>query len=190
VEATLDEAPRLANTVIEWLTAEGIVDATLTDGRDVWGAGYYRPGPNHRLVVAHPDHPYATGFAESGLGRLKVVIGRTVFYPVQGEPGPAVCPLCGYAVMLIDSETGQATEDWELFSDALADWPDGGPGIVHCPNNGSAITINEWQWQGDWPIAVGHLGFEFWNWPLLHPDFVTQIGRLIGHRVVVTRGKL
>jgi hypothetical protein len=53
VEATLDEASRLANTVIEWLTAEGIIDATLTDGGDVWGAGYYRPGPSHRLVVVN-----------------------------------------------------------------------------------------------------------------------------------------
>jgi uncharacterized protein (DUF2345 family) len=41
VEATLDEAPRLASTVIEWLTVEGIIDATPTDDRDLWGAGYY-----------------------------------------------------------------------------------------------------------------------------------------------------
>jgi hypothetical protein len=55
-----------------------------------------------------------------------------------------------------------------LGYNALADWCDGGPGTVICPNNSSAIAINEWQWQGDWPIAVGHLGFTFWNWPLLH----------------------
>lgn len=66
------------NRVIEWLTADGIIDATPTDDRDVWGPGYYRPGPQHRLAVAHPDHPYAIAFAQSRLGRLQVVIGRTV----------------------------------------------------------------------------------------------------------------
>lgn len=100
-----------------------------------------------------------------------------------------MCPRCGCAVTITDPETGQATDDWHLFSDALADWHHGGPGVVHCPNSGSAITINEWQWHGDWPIAVGHLGFEFWNWPLLQPD-ASQIGGRLGHRVVVTRGEL
>jgi len=42
----------------------------------------------------------------------------------------------------------------------------------------------------DWPIAVGHLGFTFWNWPRLDPGFVSQLGRELGHRVEVTRGKL
>jgi hypothetical protein len=65
-----------------------------------------------------------------------------------------------------------------------------GSGTVLCQNCGSAITINEWKWQGDWPIVVGHLGFKFWNWPLLHTNFVRQIGDRLGHRVVVTRGRL
>jgi hypothetical protein len=90
----------------------------------------------------------------------------------------------------MDPETEEMTADWQLFGDALADWHDGGPGIVNCPNNGSAIAINEWQWRGNWPIAVGHLGFTFWNWPLLHANFVGQIGDQLGHRVVTTRGKL
>jgi hypothetical protein len=190
VVATLDEAPRLAGTVIEWLTVEGIIDAAPTDDRDVWGAGYYQPGPNHLLAAADPDHPYATGLVESGLARLKVVIGRMVFCPVQGEPGPAVCPLCGYAVTLTDPDTGRATQDWELFSEALGNWHSGGPGTVACPNNGSPIGINEWHWQGDWPIAVGHLGFEFWNWPILSTDFTSRIASRLGHRVVITRGTL
>ena len=56
--------------------------------------------------------------------------------------------------------------------------------------DGSAIAINDWQRQGDWPIVVGHLGFEFWYWPLLHPDFAAQVSHRLGHRIVVTRGKL
>jgi len=190
VEAAAEEAPGLASTIIEWMTVEGIIHATPTDDRDVWGAGYYRPGPNYQVTVALTDDSFAVEFALSRLGRLQVTTGRTVFYPIQGVPGPAVCPLCGYSVALTDSKTGQMTDDWQLFSNALADWHDGGPGLVDCPSNGSAIALNDWRWQGDWPIAVGHLGFTFWNWPVLHPNFVGQIGRELGHRVVVTRGKL
>jgi hypothetical protein len=87
IEATLDEAPRLADTVIGWLSAEGIIDPTPTDDRDRWGAGYYRPGPNHQLVVAQPEHPYAKEFVESDLGRLRVVIGRTLLDPGQSGIG-------------------------------------------------------------------------------------------------------
>jgi hypothetical protein len=190
VEATLDEAPRLGRTMIAWLTVEGIIDASPTDDRDVWGAGHYLPGRNRQLTAALADDPYTRAFAQSRLGRLEVTTGRAVFYPIQGEPGPAVCPLCGYSVALMDPETGEMTDDWQLFGNALADWHDGGPGTVTCPNNGSAIAINEWQWQGNWPIAVGHLGLTFWNWPLLHPNFVGRIGDRLGHRVVTTRGKL
>jgi hypothetical protein len=84
VDVTLDEAPRLAATVVEWLAEEGVIDAIPTDEHDVWGANCYRPGPDHQRAVAHPGHPYAVYFAQSRVGRLKAVVGRTVFYPVQG----------------------------------------------------------------------------------------------------------
>ena len=156
VDATLDEAPELAGTVVKWLSDRGIIGATPTDDRDAWGAGYYLPGPDHRPAVVHPGDPYVVAVAQSGRGRLEVTVGRAVFYPTQGTPGPAVCPLCRYAVALVDPETGQTTGDWELFSDALADWHDGGPGTVVCPNNGSVTSINEWQWQatGQSPSAT------------------------------------
>jgi hypothetical protein len=159
-------------------------------GTLIWGMGYFLPGPTSLLTAANTNDPYTLTFAPSNVGRLEMTIGRTVFYPFQGEPGPAVCPLCGYSVALIDSETGEMTNDRQLFVAAITDWHSGGPGAVACPNCGSAIAINEWKWQGEWPIAVGHLGFTFWNWPSLHPDFVGQMGDRLGHRVVTTRGKL
>ena len=121
---------------------------------------------------------------------LAVSADRRVFVPTQGELGPATCPLCGHTVTLEDPATGEPTDDWELFSDALGYWYDGGAGEVCCPNCGSPITINEWRWPADWPIAVGYLGFTFWNWPRLSSMFVRRLADLLGHRLVVTRGKV
>jgi hypothetical protein len=190
VDATPDDAPRLASAMIGWLTAEGIIDATPIDESKGWGTVDYRRGPNYQQTIADPHDPYAATFSQLKLGRLEVTTGRTIYYPYEGAPGPAVCPMCGYSIVLTDPATGRLTGDWEPFSDALGDWQDGGSGTVVCPNNGSSIAINDWQWQGDWPVAVGHLGFTFWNWPQLHPDFVSQFNDRLGHRVVLTCGKL
>jgi hypothetical protein len=187
VEATLAEAPELADAVLRWLVAEGLVDATRSDTALGTDRGH-RAGPRCREALGDPEQADAmASFRTNGLG---IEIGRTVFYPIQGEPGPALCPLCEHLVLLVDPVTWRDTPDLELFNDALGDWHDGGDGTVTCPNCGSGIAINEWQWQGDWPIVVGHLGFKFWNWPLLHPNFVREIGERLRHRVVVTRGKL
>jgi hypothetical protein len=163
VEATLDEAPGLADLVRAWLIAEGIVDPQPTDD------GHFRS-------------------KGAGEGRVQLEIGRKVFFPVQGSPGPAACPRCGYPVVLTDVQTGKATIDWQSFSDALTDWHNGGAGEVRCVSCASVVAINDWYWQGDWPVAVGNLGITFWNWSRLDPSFVRQLGERLGHRVVVTRG--
>ncbi|HEX8632054.1 MAG TPA: hypothetical protein VF755_28170 [Catenuloplanes sp.] len=52
------------------------------------------------------------------------------------------------------------------------------------------IGFNDWHWIGGWPFAVGFLGLTFWNWPPLRIAFVAEVAHHLGHRVVVTRGKL
>lgn len=187
VEATSDEAQGLGRMITDWLIIEGIIDSSATD--DVPGAGCYRAGPRHQLTAVLPETEEAVDFAQSALGRLEVATGRTVFSLARRQLGPAVCPLCKYSVVLTDPETGGETVDGELFADAFADWQRGGPGIVVCPSNGSAIAIDKWHWQGNWSIATGRVGFVFWNWPSLHPGFIDQISDRLGHCVVVTRGR-
>ncbi|MEU6351774.1 hypothetical protein ABZ896_20915 [Streptomyces sp. NPDC047072] len=51
------------------------------------------------------------------------------------------------------------------------------------------VPVAEWTWDGS--FAPAHLGFVFWNWPPLSPEFRARIaGLLDGHRVVRVRGKL
>ena len=115
---------------------------------------------------------------------------KTVFCPAQGEIGPVACRRCGQSLTLEDPATGELTAHWEPFSAALGNSWAGGPGTVTCPRCQQAAGLNDWHWTGDWPIAVGFLGFTFWNWPALSRPFITQFSARLGHPVVLTKGKL
>ncbi|WP_322749713.1 MULTISPECIES: hypothetical protein [unclassified Frankia] len=185
VEATETETTALAATVVRWLINTDIIAAEATDC--VLGADLgYGPGPRHALALAEPDD-YLSRLRTNG---VTVTTGRTAFHPVQGELGPVVCPRCDQTMLLEDAGTGATTKQWEVFSDAIGSWHNGGPGDVACASCGQVGLLNDWRWIGDWPFAFGFLGFTFWNWPRLSDAFVAQVAERLRHRVVVTRGKL
>jgi endogenous inhibitor of DNA gyrase (YacG/DUF329 family) len=184
-EATEAEAPALGASVVAWLAGAGIIEAVPTDCVLSTEPGY-PPGPRYIAAVTGPGerlHSLRTN-------GLAVITTRSVFHPIQGELGPVACPRCGQTVELEDPATGQAAHQWERFSDALSTWMTGGPCEVACPHCGQAAGFNDWHWASDWPFAVGFLGFKFWNWPPLKESFIAQLASQLGHRVVVTRGKL
>jgi hypothetical protein len=184
VDAAEAEAPALAASVVSWLAGAGIIAGDPADCVLGTGPGY-PPGPQHAAAVAMPD----AALLRLRANGVEVHTTKTVFCPVQEEIGPVACPGCGQVMVLEDPATGQATADWELFSDALDKWWAGEPSAVTCPRCQQASGLNDWRWTGDWPIAVGFLGFTFWNWPALSQSFITQVGTHLGHRVVVTQGK-
>lgn len=186
VEATEAEAPALAGTVVSWLAGMGIIASAAT-GDCLLGTGPgYPPGQNYMTAVSEPGHT----LLRLRTNGVEVHTTKTAFVPVQGEFGPVACPHCGHAAVLEDPETGDTTVHWERFSDALDQWWAGEHGLVACPHCQLAAGLNDWQWAGDWPIAVGFLGFTFWNWPPLSKAFIAQVAAHLGHRVVVTKGKL
>jgi hypothetical protein len=143
-------------------------------------------GPNYLTAVTEPDR-MVLKLRTNG---VEVHMTKTVFVSVQGEIGPVACPRCGQGVVLEDPGTGETTAHWEKFSDALDQWWAGESGLVACPHCQQPSGLNDWQWTGDWPIAVGFLGFTFWNWPALSESFIAQVAARLGNRVVVTKGKL
>jgi uncharacterized protein (UPF0212 family) len=186
VQATASEADGLAAAVLHWLGQEGIVAVTATHcllGLDEYG---YAPGARHSVALDDPSDDYALRHAVNG---LEIELGRRVFHPVQGEIGPIECPHCLTRILLEDA-AGNLTDHWEALEMALTDWVRGGPGRTGCPACGQPIGVNDWHWPGQWPFAVGFLGFRFWNWPSLSSTFIAAVRQRLGHRVVVTRGHL
>ncbi|MFF2305526.1 hypothetical protein ACFVVP_23785 [Streptomyces sp. NPDC058128] len=160
LDATAEDAVAHGARVAAWLVGEGIV--RLPD---------HDPGPRWDR---------ATGFQEAlGSEGLAVVTGRTVFFSPQ-HTGPPVCPYCAVAF---------GDEHREAFSPAMDAWWNTGCAEVPCPGCGRVVPLAAWKWAGD-GLAFAYLGFEFRNGPALLPEFVAQLGRVIGHRTRFVRGRI
>ncbi|CAM5315436.1 hypothetical protein [Streptomyces narbonensis] len=184
-EATPEEVQGLAANVLDWLIADGFVSAERTDcvlGADAGHA----PGPRYGEAVKDPDPELAHMWSNG----LHVTVERTVFDAGQGEPSAVTCPHCTAEVPLVDERWSPLDEKWALFADAVGSWAEGEDEPVACPSCGRTAPVHTWRWADDY-FAFGHLGFTFWNWPTLRPEFVADFSRrLVGHRTVLLEGKL
>jgi hypothetical protein len=183
VEAAPDEVEELAAAVIGWLIEVGVVAAERTDcvlGSDLG----YPPGPNYADAVTEPD----SSLSRLWTNGLEVLTGRTVFDSGQGDIESAECPYCNTGNRFVDDRWEFDSAAWGPFAAAIDDWYASGDGRLACPACAKPVGLNEWRWKPDW--GFGHLGFTFWNWPVLAPSFVAEFSRRLGHRVVCTGGKL
>ncbi|WP_435283283.1 hypothetical protein [Streptomyces koelreuteriae] len=175
LDATATDAEPLARRVLDWLTAEGVVLAERTDC--VLGQPLGQPpGPHwERAVTDDWDFEPWDGLA--------VHTSRTGFTSGADMPGAAVCPHCATATPLDD-------ETRPRFFTAMQTWHDTGTASVDCPACTTPVAVPDWSWD-ETPLAFGHLGFEFWNWPDLTEDFRTRLaGQLDGHRTAYVWGKI
>ncbi|MCX5262436.1 hypothetical protein [Streptomyces sp. NBC_00199] len=163
---------RLAERVVEWLVAEGIVLATAKTGWALGDDPAHPPGPHWDKAVTHARWGSPEG--------LVVYSTRSVFYGNSGGGEPFVtCPRCA-----------AVTGDTSFLSPAMESWYRTGKACPACPACGEAVSLPEWNWSDD-HLAFAHLGFRFWNWPRLDDAFRTRMTRLLdGHRTVYLAGKL
>jgi len=171
-DATSDEAEALALIVRNWLVSEGIIAAEMTDC--VLGADFgHSPGPRHARVLRVPDDGLP-GLRTNG---LNIIVERQLFYGTPGDLG-LVCASC--EDLIDDGEEIWAVIDQWCAGDDSAEYG--------CPWCGHTELISEWTFDPPW--GFGNLGFEFWNWPMLRPEFVDEVTRRLGHRTVLVSGKL
>ncbi|MGY1993816.1 hypothetical protein [Mycolicibacterium fortuitum] len=79
-------------------------------------------------------------------------------------------------------------DEWQTAFAAVGDWAEGGTGAMPCPSCGSVNGLNGWDWKPAW--GFGLLTMEVWNWHPLTPEFIAEVSRFLGHRVVYTSFKL
>ncbi|MFF3320160.1 hypothetical protein ACFYV5_32330 [Streptomyces sp. NPDC003035] len=68
-------------------------------------------------------------------------------------------------------------------------WQRTGTAEMRCPACDRWGALPEWTWE-DNRFALAHLGFEVWNAARLRPEFVAEVGRVLGHRIRTVAGKL
>jgi hypothetical protein len=171
IDAAPDEAQRLAIAIMEWLIKSEVV-APAGTGCVLGDGPGHAPGLRYAEAVVVPDH---------ALLRLKTngvnaVTGRTVFHNGQSGVERISCPHCGVVA------------DWDDVADTIGTWYEGGHGSRPCVGCQRRVGLNDWRWEPPW--GFGHLGFTFWNWPQLRPEFVAEVSARLGHRVIWIADKL
>ncbi|MEV7522313.1 hypothetical protein [Streptomyces sp. NPDC091371] len=157
-----------------WLEAEGFIRPVPWRGEVV-----HLAGPRWREVVdlvAWDWRARIKELEEEPGDEVRVVAGRAVFFAGAGDSTSPVCPHCR-----------NTTSDWS--SAAINTWYATGAADLDCPACGRRAPLPDWDWTGDY-FAFAHLGFEFDDWPTLRPDFTAALGRALGHRIRVLRGKI
>ncbi|MFJ3711916.1 hypothetical protein OG204_06110 [Streptomyces sp. NBC_01387] len=188
VEATQEEAERLAPRLVDWLVEQGIVTRELTrDGMYSMGTDVgHLPGPHWaRAVSDASDEPDAPG-------PVAVIVGRNQYCGGQGasEAVSAVCPRCAREIRFIDYQSlvHAVDEDaWRPFCQGIEAWRATGHAGVSCPSCVKPIPMTEWLWAPG--FALGSLAVDFWNWPRLSREFVAEAERQTGHRIEELTGK-
>jgi hypothetical protein len=172
LDASEREAPESAARIREWLIAGGIIENRMTDcilGNDPG----FPPGLNYIRATERTD-PLLFQVRTNG---LEIIVKREVFCSISGEQ------------MLICSACSGRFEPPEGWHDAIDEWSQRkGPGLLACPACNAERPITEWQHDPAW--GFGNLGFQFWNWPRLKTSFIEEVSARLGHRVVLTFGKL
>ncbi|GAA3125262.1 hypothetical protein ACFFR3_40330 [Nonomuraea salmonea] len=183
VQATPQEAETLAADVRSWLISSGIVSAEPTHcvlGADVG----HPPGPRAETAVD------PSGWSVPWHDGLAITVGRTVFDAGQGDPMAVTCPHCSTTTHLADERFELKYEVWEPFREVVRGWDEGDDIVIACPACTQPVEPTSWRWTDDY-FVLAYLGFTFWNWPPLRPQFVDDLARhLADHRTVLLEGKL
>lgn len=162
LEASLDEAPSLAQNVVNSLIRRGIILSTPQVYPDLSEGPRYATGPNVDQVAD------CTGRFKCG---LDIRIGRTLYTAGENGLNALQCPHC-------DHRHSPDELDW---ASAVGEWCEqSGLGSLSCQSCGQAASIASWRIDPVW--GFGNLGFEFSEW-LLKEEFVTRLSEVLGHRV-------
>jgi DNA-directed RNA polymerase subunit RPC12/RpoP len=179
VDATADEAEALGAATLAWLVDTGVVLGEATDC--VLANVGYPPGPRYATAVTEVD-PRLLTLRTNG---VEVITGRTVFYSMGADH--VTCPHCRHVIVLAD-DRADSIDPWRELSAIIEAWRDGDTGDYRCPTCRRVVGLNDWTWSPPW--AFGYVGFKFWNWPQLTPNFLADVSTRLGHRTVHPHGKM
>ncbi|MFE7721790.1 hypothetical protein ACFU44_22420 [Nocardia rhizosphaerihabitans] len=186
LEVTAADAGALAERTVDWMVSRGWLSREMS-GDTMYSLQVdegYVPGPDWAQIAQEWGADWMPG-------PVAVIVGRDAHYPGQGaiEPSAVDCPRCEATTVIIDYpqrwEADKAV--WQPFSAAIDAWKETGAGSATCLSCTVTSPIAEWNWADC--FALGSLAFDFWGWPPLTDEFITELGARLGHRIEHHTGK-
>ncbi|MFE6923157.1 hypothetical protein ACFVAV_19165 [Nocardia sp. NPDC057663] len=186
LEVTSADAGTLAERMVDWMVSRGWLLREMS-GDTMYSLQVdegYVPGPARSQIT----HEWGADWIS---GPVAVIVGRDAHYSGRGmiEPSSAECPRCAATTVIIDYPQRWEADAtvWQPFSDAIDAWKETGAGSATCVSCAVTSPITEWRWADG--FALGALAFDFWGWPPLTDEFVTEFGVRLGHRTEHHTGK-
>jgi hypothetical protein len=176
LDATDEDSAQLGERVLAWLVENGVVSSGRTDCVLTGGPGF-PPGP--RLAEWVDDPGLVVQILRLNLNGMAMLTGRNVYFSYT-EPDDgfrAVCP---------QGHVQEPPDDWQY---TVGEWQEGGDPGLHCDGCDAAYPIDRWLIEPD--VALGRLGFVFWNWVELSDRLTDSVASLLApHRVAVGCGTI
>lgn len=186
VDASSEDAERLANHVVDRLRNLGLISGSLS-GDCVLGGTGYRPGP--KVPDSYVLEPREGRFWELRTCGVEPKIGRGFNMWALGPVCEGLtCTSCRFHIQPFDDEleesVGKAINEWLEQT---------GSALVRCPRCCQQRSIAEWECKPS--LGFGNLSFTFWNWPPLNSssweiDIAAIVRDCTGHTMVRTYGHI
>ena len=169
-----DQAPSmLARHLRNFLVAEEIIDVKKSNRVPGTRGPSYVPGSGYTVAVDLPN-PHLFSLA---MNVVEIALGRIVEIDPQGS-FKATCPKCAH----------EFTPGEDMY-DAISIWHEGADDVtVACPKCVHEARLVDWSIEPAW--GFGNLVIKFWNWPMLHPQFIEKLASIAGFEPTVVTGNL
>ncbi|WP_343566525.1 hypothetical protein [Sphingobacterium sp.] len=139
--------------ILKWLVSKDIVKAELSECT-LGNLGYAFSDGAQYIVLEPHLLPY-----QLDINGLEITTERTIFNTGQNGIDRIVCPNC--TENIVDNE-------WDLDP-----WYKGFTDNLLCPICGTESDIHQYVFEPQWGFS--NLGFTFWNWPELKPEFIVEL---------------
>ena len=158
----------VVNDILKWFVSKDIVKAELSDCT-LGNSGYAISDGAQRFVSEPQFLPY-----QLDINGMEITTERTVFDAGQNGIDRIICPNCTNNIV----DNGWDLDSWYLgFNDNLL-----------CPICDIESDIQQYVFEPQWGFS--NLGFTFWNWPELKPEFIVELQEKLNCDLAIVRSDI
>jgi hypothetical protein len=188
----VDNAKELSDKLVNWLKKNQIIENEQSNcvlGMKDLG---YKPGKRHVEAIGFDENILRLQVCGMEVKTEREVFNAMAFTALT----EMICPKCernrfeGITPedFYTDNLTSEQLETFHAVFDEFNNWTKKEVSKLICPYCAEPSDLESYK-IGD-TIALSNLGFTFWNWPQLTPEFIEQVKAVLGKDVKVINGHI